>query len=367
MNQQQREGEFLLQSGTIDTRDASPKQSLTVTFQVSREPAPLHRATATDMAHQGKSQRRRRAGWAGIKDRSPLGQTSWWFTDDRRQSGHLQGRGSDSDATLSRCNSDSTHGVGGGGNGGKDFNCRGHGQGRDQRFSSRENARSRKRDWFKELFAARNLATVVYGVSYTTSQSALPFMANRLVNPQESTGPGDPGSEGVREAWRGMAYGLVMSGYFITKMMSAPWIGYLSDKVGRRQALVVTLTGVGLSFLATKIWGQFSIQGLILCRLLMGCFAANGALIHAYIKDTVSAVLCALFSFTRIAYALYGFRRVLSGWGYVTHLQHANRGATLCSKHGGIHPGHVGYVPNIRVYQMMNEKRYELGQPTVSG
>ncbi|CAM9796369.1 unnamed protein product, partial [Sphacelaria rigidula] len=110
-------------------------------------------------------------------------------------------------------------------------------------------------------------------------------MANRLVNPQESTGPGDPGSEGVREAWRGMAYGLVMSGYFITKMMSAPWIGYLSDKVGRRQALVVTLTGVGLSFLATKIWGQFSIQGLILCRLLMGCFAANGALIHAYIKD----------------------------------------------------------------------------------
>lgn len=152
-----------------------------------------------------------------------------------------------------------------------------------------QRTRSRKRDWFKVLLAARNLATVVYAVSYTTSLPVLPFMANRLIHPRESTGPGDPGSEGVREAWRGMAYGLVMSGYYLTKMISAPWIGYLSDRVGRRQALVVTLLGGALSFFVTKIWGQHSIHGLILCRLLMGCFAANGALMHAYIRDTVSA------------------------------------------------------------------------------
>ncbi|CAM9854521.1 unnamed protein product, partial [Hapterophycus canaliculatus] len=115
----------------------------------------------------------------------------------------------------------------------------------------------------------------------------LPFMANRLIDPRASEGPDDPGSDGVREAWRGMAYGLVMSGYYLTKMISAPWIGFLSDRVGRRQALVVTLLGGALSFLVTKLWGQYSIHGLIMCRLLMGCFAANGALMHAYIRDTV--------------------------------------------------------------------------------
>lgn len=148
--------------------------------------------------------------------------------------------------------------------------------------------RSRKRDWFKVLLAARNLATCVYAVSYTTTMPVLPFMANRLIYPRDPEGADDPGSEGVREAWRGMAYGLVMSGYYLTKMISAPWIGFLSDRMGRRQALVVTLLGGALSFLVTKLWGQYSIHGLIMCRLLMGCFAANGALMHAYIRDTVS-------------------------------------------------------------------------------
>lgn len=150
--------------------------------------------------------------------------------------------------------------------------------------------RSRKRDWFKVLLAARNLATVVYAISYTTTLPVLPFMVKGLIYPREPTGPNDPGSEGVPEAWRGMAYGLVMSGYYLTKMISAPWIGFLSDRMGRRQALVVTLLGGALSFWVTKLWGQYSIQGLILCRLLMGCFAANGALMHAYIRDTVSSI-----------------------------------------------------------------------------
>lgn len=227
-----------------------------------------------------KSLRRRLAGWAGIEDRPPLGQESWWFPDDRRSSHHSRGSDSDVALSLSRCNSDSTH------------------SGDDHHHHHREPQRtqptiSRKRDWFKVLLAARNLATVVYAVSYTTSLPVLPFMANRLIFPRESTGPGDAGSEGVDEAWRGMAYGLVMSGYYLTKMISAPCIGYLSDRVGRRQALVVTLLGGALSFFVTKIWGQYSIHGLILCRLLMGCFAANGALMHAYIRDTVrSASRC---------------------------------------------------------------------------
>lgn len=230
------------------------------------------------------SLRRRLAGWAGIEDRPPVAQESWWLPDDRssrsrhNHNRHGGSRGDSSDtasvSSRGRCDSDSAHGDG-------------PDQQPEQRRPSPTRRRSRKRDWFKVLLAARNLATCVYAVSYTTTLPVLPFMANKLIYPQESQGPDDPGSEGVREVWRGLAYGLVMSGYYFTKMIAAPWIGFLSDRVGRRQALVVTLLGGALSFLLTKLWGQYSIHGLILCRLFMGCFAANGALMHAYIRDTV--------------------------------------------------------------------------------
>lgn len=191
-------------------------------------------------------------------------------------------------ASLARsCSSNSSNNGGSFSNGSFSYGSSGGGGGSSSSDGGRHR-RSRKRDWFKVLLAARNLATCVYAVSYTTTLPVLPFMANRLIYPREPEGPDDPGSEGVREAWRGMAYGLVMSGYYLTKMISAPWIGFLSDRMGRRQALVVTLLGGALSFLVTKLWGQYSIQGLIMCRLLMGCFAANGALMHAYIRDTVS-------------------------------------------------------------------------------
>eukprot|EP00752_Nemacystus_decipiens_P001527 g1497.t1 len=254
--------------------------------------------------------RRRIASWAGQEDRPPVAQESWWFPVQPPQHQHQHhhhhpaARADSSDtASLSsrgRCDSGGStpgdgnygEGVGGSssaatpttvvlpGSSSSSSNSGGGGGGGGGR-------RTRKRDWFKVLLAARNLATVVYAISYTTTLPVLPFMVNRLIYPREPDGADDAGSEGVPEAWRGMAYGLVMSGYYLTKMISAPWIGFLSDRMGRRQALVVTLLGGALSFQVTKMWGQYSIQGLILCRLLMGCFAANGALMHAYIRDTV--------------------------------------------------------------------------------
>ncbi|CAN0112501.1 unnamed protein product [Pylaiella littoralis] len=283
--------------------------------------------------------RRRLASWAGQEDRPPVSQESWWFPVQLQQHQHQQqqqqqhhhnhphhgsrgvsGRSGRADsldtASMSsrgRCDSagstlgdsynngeGTSFGGGGGGGGGagaipptkallsrSGSSNSGSSNGGGGGGCGGGHQRSRKRDWFKVLLAARNLATCVYAVSYTTTLPVLPFMANRLIYPRESEGPDDPGSEGVREAWRGMAYGLVMSGYYLTKMISAPWIGFLSDRMGRRQALVVTLLGGAMSFLVTKLWGQYSIQGLIMCRLLMGCFAANGALMHAYIRDTV--------------------------------------------------------------------------------
>lgn len=240
-----------------------------------------------------ESLRRRIASWAGQEDRPPV---DWFPTGHHHHHGGGGGGGhggrADSSDTASmssrgRCDSgrstpgDSSGSFGEGAGGGGSTTT-------TTALPGGGGKRSRKRDWFKVLLAARNLATCVYAMSYTTTMPVLPFMANRLIYPRDPEGAGDPGSEGVREAWRGMAYGLVMSGYYLTKMISAPWIGFLSDRMGRRQALVVTLLGGALSFLVTKLWGQYSIHGLIMCRLLMGCFAANGALMHAYIRDTVS-------------------------------------------------------------------------------
>lgn len=242
--------------------------------------------------------RRRLGSWAGIEDGPPVGQHSCFFPVYSRGVVRQQRRATRADSSdtasissLGRGDSDSTHGDaptsgtdGGGGGGGLRDSNNNPPAGPPRPGEPRK----RKRDWFKVVLAARNIATVVYAISYTTTLPVLPFLANRLIFPRESEGPGDPGYEGVREAWRGMAYGLVMSGYYFTKMISAPWIGFLSDQAGRRQGLVVTLLGGALSFFLTLMWGQYSIHGLIVCRLIMGCFAANGALMHAYIRDTVS-------------------------------------------------------------------------------
>ncbi|CAM9952035.1 unnamed protein product, partial [Phaeothamnion confervicola] len=139
---------------------------------------------------------------------------------------------------------------------------------------------SRFEDWWGVLTAPRNLATLVYAMSYTVSLPVLPFMARKQLY-------GEGAHPAVPEAWRGLAYGLVMSGYYATKMVSAPLIGFMSDRWGRRQALMVTFAGCSVTFFLTMAIGQHSIIGLIMCRLLMGCFAANGALMHAYVRDTV--------------------------------------------------------------------------------
>ncbi|CAM9141737.1 unnamed protein product [Chrysoparadoxa australica] len=123
----------------------------------------------------------------------------------------------------------------------------------------------------------------------TVSGPVLPYMARRLLYGYTVVGLNgvERQQEGIPEAWWGLAYGMIMSGYYATKMISAPLLGLVSDKIGRRKALMTTLLGCCLAFITTAVIGQHSIQGLIICRLLMGCFAANGALMMAYIRDTV--------------------------------------------------------------------------------
>ncbi len=129
-------------------------------------------------------------------------------------------------------------------------------------------------EWLRVITTPTMVATFLYAVSYTVSTPILPFMARRHI-------------DRMPEVWKGFAYGMIMSGYYLTKMIAAPLLGFLSDNVGRRYSLLLTLLGSSISFLITMLIGQHSFHGLVLCRLLMGSFAANGSLMMAYIGDTV--------------------------------------------------------------------------------
>ncbi len=129
-------------------------------------------------------------------------------------------------------------------------------------------------EWIQAISTPTMVATFLYAVSYTVSTPILPFMARRHIDL-------------MPEVWKGFAYGTIMSGYYLTKMIAAPLLGFLSDNVGRRYSLLLTLLGSSISFLITMLIGQHSFHGLVLCRLLMGSFSANGSLMMAYIGDTV--------------------------------------------------------------------------------
>ncbi|KAG5177813.1 major facilitator superfamily domain-containing protein, partial [Tribonema minus] len=152
---------------------------------------------------------------------------------------------------------------------------------------------SSAKEWAAVVFSPRNVVTLVYALSYTLSIPVLPFMARRHLYGYRDEFVGPDGkvmideSPGVPEAWRGIGYGCVMSGYYATKMIAAPLIGFLSDRVGRKMLLVVTFLGSCVTFTLTCLMGRHSLHGLVLCRLLLGCFAANGALMMAYIRDSV--------------------------------------------------------------------------------
>lgn len=71
--------------------------------------------------------------------------------------------------------------------------------------------------------------------------------------------------------------------YSFMQMLVAPFWGQLSDRMGRRPVLLVTILGQGLAFL----WGGLSTSfvSLLLSRVLAGIFAANISTASAYMAD----------------------------------------------------------------------------------
>jgi MFS family permease len=77
--------------------------------------------------------------------------------------------------------------------------------------------------------------------------------------------------------------GLLGSLYSLLQFLSAPFWGGLSDRVGRRRALTVTLFGTALGYVLWALSGDFVV--LVLSRLLNGLMAGNIAIASAVVAD----------------------------------------------------------------------------------
>jgi MFS family permease len=77
--------------------------------------------------------------------------------------------------------------------------------------------------------------------------------------------------------------GLLGSVYSLLQFLFAPFWGALSDRIGRRPTLLITLSGTALSYLLWMFAGEFWL--LVLARVLGGVMAGNIATASAAVAD----------------------------------------------------------------------------------
>jgi MFS family permease len=80
--------------------------------------------------------------------------------------------------------------------------------------------------------------------------------------------------------------GLLGSLYSVLQFAFAPFWGGLSDRIGRRPTILITLTGTAISYVGWFFAGSFST--LVLARLLGGAMAGNLATVTAVVADTTT-------------------------------------------------------------------------------
>ncbi|MDO8310619.1 MAG: MFS transporter, partial [Sideroxyarcus sp.] len=84
---------------------------------------------------------------------------------------------------------------------------------------------------------------------------------------------------GVSEAKRG----LVLGAYALLQFFFAPLLGRLSDRIGRRPVLCISILGTAIGHFVLAFAGSFWL--LILGRLIDGVAGSNIATAQAYIAD----------------------------------------------------------------------------------
>ncbi|TAK97925.1 MAG: MFS transporter, partial [Aquabacterium sp.] len=80
-----------------------------------------------------------------------------------------------------------------------------------------------------------------------------------------------------------IGYGAAQAAFAIAQFFSAPVLGALSDKYGRRPVLLLGLLGMGVNFFVTALATQFWM--LLAVRVMGGAVCANIAVANAYVAD----------------------------------------------------------------------------------
>jgi DHA1 family tetracycline resistance protein-like MFS transporter len=80
-----------------------------------------------------------------------------------------------------------------------------------------------------------------------------------------------------------MGYGAAQAAFAIAQFFSAPILGALSDKYGRRPVLLLGLFGMAVNFFVTALATEFWM--LIAVRVMGGAVCANIAVANAYVAD----------------------------------------------------------------------------------
>lgn len=83
-----------------------------------------------------------------------------------------------------------------------------------------------------------------------------------------------------------IAIGLVSASYSLFQLVSAPILGELSDKVGRRPVLLFSIAGTAISFFV--LGAARSLPVLFLARIIDGASGGNISTAQAYIADITS-------------------------------------------------------------------------------
>ncbi len=81
----------------------------------------------------------------------------------------------------------------------------------------------------------------------------------------------------------GLTLGILLSSHALAQFLCAPGWGRLSDRIGRRPVMLVTIAGTSLALLALGL--AESLAGIFAARLLAGVFGSNVSVATAYLTD----------------------------------------------------------------------------------
>ena len=81
--------------------------------------------------------------------------------------------------------------------------------------------------------------------------------------------------------------GVIIASFSVAQLLAAPLWGRVSDRYGRRPALLIGLTASTISFVVFGFANSFWL--LLLSRIIQGAGGGTTGVLHAYVADTIPA------------------------------------------------------------------------------